>query len=67
MNKKIIIFASFALLFVGSVAAIAYVKTRPETMTVCDSLLWKVLEAKTQAEYNYADARWRSQCVTTQP
>jgi len=63
MNKKILITA-IALLTIGS---IIYIKTRPAPMSVCDSLLWKVIEAKTQAEKDYADKRWRDQCATTQP
>jgi hypothetical protein len=63
MNKKTtIIITAIALLTIG-IGSIVYVKTRPAPLTVCESLLWKMAEAKTQDEHDYAESRWRLVCL----
>lgn len=64
MNKKLILVTAIAACTIG---AIAYIKTRPTPMTVCESLLWKMAQSKTQAEHDYAEKQWRSTCLTNQP
>jgi hypothetical protein len=69
MNKKTtIIITAIALSIIG-IGAIVYIKTRPEPLTVCESLLLKMVEAKTQDEHDYAESRWRLVCLkpTNQP
>lgn len=60
MNKKTLLIIAIASLTISS---IIYIKTRPEPVSMCDSLMWKMAEAKTQAEYNYADKQWQLVCL----
>ena len=68
MNKKAIIITAIAALTI-SIGAIIYIKTRLAPPSTCDFLLTKMLEAKTEAEYDFAMKRWTLICVksTTQP
>jgi hypothetical protein len=60
MNKTIAIGIISALAI--SLGAIAYIKSRPEPVSVCDSLLWKIAEAKTEAEKSFAEQNWKNVC-----
>jgi preprotein translocase subunit Sss1 len=66
MNKKAIIITAIAIISIG---AIAYIETRPAPLSNCDILLTKMLEAKTEAEHEFAYQRWLLICVkpTSQP
>ncbi len=66
MNKKAIIRTAIAIVFTGAAITI-YIATRPKPLTDCEILLMKGLDAKSQAEKDYADKQWRDLCVTTQP
>lgn len=60
MNKKLLLIAAIATCTIG---AIAYIKPRPEPVTMCESLLWKVAEAKTQDEKDFAEKRYKDICI----
>ena len=60
MNKKLLLIAAIATCTIG---AIAYIKNQPEPVTMCDSLMWQIAEAKTQAEKDYAEKRYTDICI----
>jgi hypothetical protein len=64
MNKKLLLIAAIATC---TIAAIVYIKAQPAPQTMCESLLWKVSEAKTQDEKDFAEKRYRDICITNQP